>query len=280
MKTEPINMNFENPAISILKEKKLYIFDMDGTIYLGNHVFPYAIRFINHLRASGRRVLFFTNNASHSPKFYLEKLTRLGFSPTPSEILTSGDVTIEFLKRHHPGKSVYLVGTPDLEENFRENGISLLTGKEDRADIVITSFDTTLTYEKLDNACRLIRGGALYLSTHPDFNCPTETGFIPDSGAIAAFVTASTGKVPTYFGKPYSETVDMICEVTGMTKAEMVFFGDRLYTDIAIGRRHGVTAVLVLSGETQPADVEAAAPADRPDFLFPSLDEVDQAVFG
>ena len=273
-------MNFQNPDISILNKKKLYIFDMDGTIYLGNQVFPFAIRFIKNLRKSGRRVLFFTNNASHSPAFYMDKLTRLGFEPSPEEIMTSGDVTAEFLLRHRTGKSVYLVGTPDLVNNFREKGIHLLEGKEEKADIVITSFDTTLTYEKLDNACRLIRNGAEYLSTHPDFNCPTETGFIPDSGAIAAFVTASTGKTPTYFGKPYRETVEMICEATGCTKDEMCIFGDRLYTDIAIGRRHGVTAVLVLSGETQPADVEAAEPADRPDFIFDSLDNVDQAMFG
>ena len=272
-------MNFQNPPISVLQDKKLYIFDMDGTIYLGNQVFPFAIRFIKNLRKNGKKVLFFTNNASHSPDFYLEKLTRLGFEPTMDEIMTSGDVTAEFLLRHRAGKSVYLVGTDDLMNNFRQRGINLLTGDEEKADIVITSFDTTLTYKKLDDACRLIRGGAEYLSTHPDFNCPTETGFIPDSGAIAAFVTASTGKVPTYFGKHYRETVEMICEATGCTKDEMCIFGDRLYTDIAIGKRHGVTAVLVLSGETQPSDVEAADPADRPDFTFDSLDDVDKALF-
>ena len=274
-----MKMQFPNPDSSVLTRKQLYIFDMDGTIYLGNQVFPFAIRFIQHLRSSGKRVLFFTNNASHSPAFYLQKLTRLGFEPTADEIMTSGDVTIEFLKRHRPGKSVYLVGTEDLTDSFRENGIPLLTGEEPSADIVITSFDTSLTYKKLENACRLIRGGAEYLSTHPDFNCPTETGFIPDSGAIAAFVTASTGKTPTYFGKPYRETLDMICEATGIERDRMCIFGDRLYTDIAIGKRHGVTAVLVLSGETTPADVEAAAPADRPDFVFGSLDDVDRAIF-
>lgn len=272
-------MNFTNPDFQILNEKKLYIFDMDGTIYLGNQVFPYAIRFIKNLRKHGKKILFFTNNASHSPKFYLEKLTRLGFEPTMDEIMTSGDVTAEFLLRHRKGKSVYLVGTEDLVNNFREKNIPLLNGNEEHADIVITSFDTTLTYEKLDNACRLVRGGAEYLSTHPDFNCPTETGFIPDSGAIAAFVTASTGKTPTYFGKPYRETVDMICEATGFTKKEMCIFGDRLYTDIAIGKKHGVTAVLVLSGETQPEDVEKAADADKPDFVFDSLDNVDVQMF-
>jgi ribonucleotide monophosphatase NagD (HAD superfamily) len=102
---------------------------------------------------------------------------------------------------------------------------------------------------------------------------------MPDSGAIAALVTASTGKVPTYFGKPYRETIEMICEATGMEPSEMCIFGDRLYTDIAVGKRHGVTAVLVLSGETQPADVEAATDADKPDFVFDSLDDVDRTMF-
>ena len=273
-------MSNQGNAAEILLKKKLYVFDMDGTIYLGNRVFPFAIRFIENLRKNGKRILFFTNNASHSPTFYMEKLTRLGFAPTKDEIMTSGDVTAEFLLRHRSGKSVYLVGTDDLINNFTSRGIRLLSGDEDRADIVITSFDTTLTYQKLDNACRLIRGGAEYLSTHPDFNCPTETGFIPDSGAIAAFVTASTGKHPTYFGKPYRETLDMICEATGCKKEEICIFGDRLYTDIALGRRHGVTSVLVLSGETTQKDVDAAENADRPDLIFPSLDEVDQALFG
>ena len=126
----------------------------------------------------------------------------------------------------------------------------------------------------------MVRNGAEYLSTHPDFNCPTETGFIPDSGAIAAFVTASTGKKPTYFGKPYKETIEMICEATGYSCEQMCIFGDRLYTDIAVGKRHGVTATLVLSGETTAEDVDAAAAADQPDFVFDSLDDVDHLLFG
>ncbi len=272
-------MLFQNPDISVLKNKELYIFDMDGTIYLDDEVFPFAIRFINHLRAANKRILFFTNNASHSYDFYLDKLTRHGFSPTKEEIMTSGDVTAEYLLRHRPQKSVYLLGTEDLANNFKNRGIPLVDGSAERADIVITSFDTSLTYEKMKNVCRLIRGGAEYLSTHPDFNCPTKNGPIPDSGAISAFVTASTGVVPTYFGKPYPQTVEMICEATGIDKEHMCIFGDRLYTDIAVGKRHGITAVLVYSGETQPADVEAATEEDRPDFIFDSLDDVDRAIF-
>jgi HAD superfamily hydrolase (TIGR01450 family) len=265
---------------NVIKDKKLFIFDMDGTIYLGGIPFDFAIEFIKNLRKNGKKVLFFTNNASHTSPFYLQKLTRLGYEPTADEIMTSGDVTFEFLKRYRAGKSVYLVATDELCEEYKEKGINLLAGDEESADIVITSFDTSLTYEKLDNACRFIRGGAEYLSTHPDMNCPTETGFIPDSGAIAAFITASTGATPTYFGKPYRETLDMIEEATGFKRDEMCIFGDRLYTDIALGKKHGVCSILVLSGETTEEDLEKASPAERPDFVFPSLAEVDAAMFG
>lgn len=265
-------------ARETLSRKDLFIFDMDGTIYLGERAFPFAISFIKNLRAHGKRVLFFTNNASRSPIFYLERLTRMGFEPRRNEILTAGDVTIQYLLRHRAGKRVYLVGTPDLEAEFTRAGIPLLSEDAARADIVVTSFDTTLTYAKLEAACRLIRDGAEYLSTHPDRNCPTETGFIPDSGAIAAFVTAATGKEPTYFGKPCRETVEMICETTGAERDEMCFFGDRLYTDIAVGRRHGVTAALVYTGETTPVDVQTADPADRPDLIFDSLADADAAM--
>ena len=272
-------MEYQNPPVELLRDKKLYVFDMDGTIYLGKIVFDFAIRFIEHLRASGRRVLFFTNNASHSTEFYVEKLTRLGFSPRPEEIMSSADVTVAYLNTYHKEQSVYLVGTTQLAEQFRAGGIRLATGKEESVDVVVSSFDTELTYEKLDDGCRLIRGGATYLCTHPDFNCPTDTGFMPDSGAIAALITASTGVTPRYLGKPYPEVVEMIERVTGISREDTCIFGDRLYTDIALGSRNGVTSVLVLTGEGTLDDVAEMPVSDRPAFIFPSLDEVDTALF-
>ena len=273
-------MNQQNPPIRQLADKKLYVFDMDGTIYLGKLVFDFAIRFIRHLRESGRRVLFFTNNASHSTDFYMEKLTRLGFEPTREEIMSSADVTVAYLNTYHKGQSVYLVGTKQLESQFVAGGINLATGKEDAVDVVVSSFDTELTYVKLDDACRFIRGGAIYLCTHPDFNCPTDTGFMPDSGAIAALITASTEVTPRYLGKPYAEVVDMIEKVTGVSRADACIFGDRLYTDIALGSRNGVTSVLVLTGEGTMEDVAEMPVSDRPAFIFPSLAEVDESLFG
>lgn len=272
-----------NKAFELLNSKKLFIFDMDGTIYLGGNPFDFARRFIKNLRASGKQVLFFTNNASHTSRFYLEKLTRLGFEPSEKEIMTAGDVTLEFLRRHRKDASVYIVATDELTEEYRKKGINIINCDNDsflkHADVVVTSFDTSLTYEKLNTACRLIRNGAEYISTHPDLNCPTEDGFIPDSGAIAALVTASTGAAPTYFGKPYKETVEMITEYTGYSTDELCIFGDRLYTDIALGKGFGVTACLVLSGETKQQDVELAREEDKPDLVFNSLEDVDRLMF-
>ena len=251
-------------------DKKLYVFDMDGTIYLGETVFEFAVTYIKRLRAEGRRVLFFTNNASKSPEFYLDRLTRMGFEPRRDEIMTSGDVTIRFLKERRAGKTVYLLGTKLLKKSFEGAGIKL----SDNADIVVSSFDTELTYAKLERACTLIRGGAEYLCTHPDFNCPTEDGFIPDSGAIAAAITASTGVKPRFFGKPYADTAEMILSCTGFEAKDACIFGDRLYTDIALGKNSGMTAVLVLSGETKKSELSSLTPAQMPDIVLESIKEL------
>lgn len=263
--------------MNFLSDKKLFVFDMDGTVYLGDKVFTDAIRFIKKLRETGKKVLFFTNNASHNAEFYISKLNRMGFEATESELMSSGDVTAEFLIRHRAGKSVYLLGTPELYDLFTKKGVSLTDGES--ADITVTSFDTTLTYEKLTKACTLIRNGSEFLCTHPDFNCPTETGFIPDSGAIVACITASTGKSPVYFGKPHATVIEMICERTGFDKTEIVVFGDRLYTDIALGKKNGVSSVLVLTGEATEKDVENAQESEKPDYIYPSLREVYIDVF-
>ncbi len=262
----------------ILKNKDLYVFDMDGTVYMENTPFPFAVDFIHKLRKAGKRVLFFTNNASTNVSVYIDKLNRMGFEVTKDEILSSGDVCASYLLLNRQGKTVYLVGTPALEESFRQYGIPLCGGNEN-ADIVVVSFDKTLTYEKLSNACTFIRNGAEFLSTHPDFNCPVIGGYIPDSGAICAAVTASTGVVPKYFGKPHKETVDMICQITKTEKSRMCIFGDRLYTDIAMGASHGITSTLVLTGEATLQEAENAPKESKPDFIYPSLLEVDQDIF-
>lgn len=262
-------MNFTNSPENLqkLSETKLFVLDMDGTIYLGKNPIDGAIDFCERIIKSGRKLMYFTNNASRNPEDYVKKLNSLGFPCEREMIVTSGDVTIAYLKKYYPGKPVYLVGTPALEESFRSAGIEL---SED-SDIVVVSFDLTLTYDKLEKACTLIRNGAKFFSTHPDINCPTEDGYIPDSGAICGAVTLSTGVEPRYFGKPYAETVEMIETISGIDRAHAVMVGDRLYTDIALGKKNGMLSMLVMSGETTSEMVEKATEAEKPDLIFDSV---------
>jgi 4-nitrophenyl phosphatase len=255
--------------INILKDKKLFILDMDGTFYLGNRLIAGSLDFLRKLGKEGKRFLFFTNNSSKTSGFYKQKLAGMGCEVDESAIITSGDVTIKYLQENYNGKRVYLLGTLLLEESFLQAGILLV---EDNPDIVVIGFDTTLTYEKISKACIYIRKGALFLATHLDLNCPTEDGFIPDCGSMCAMITASTGIKPRYLGKPFGETIEMIKIITGMSSEDIVFIGDRLYTDIAIGVNNGVASILVLSGETVLNDLKLSD--IKPDFIFDSLGEL------
>ena len=152
----------------ILKETELFVLDMDGTFYLDTDVLDGALDFLEEVKKAGKRYVFFTNNSSKSSETYIDKLAKMGCYIKRNQIITSGDVMIQYLKEYYPEKKVYLVGTPDLEENFRENGI-LLT--REMPDVVVIGFDMTLTYEKLERACTYIRNGAVFLATHLDINC-------------------------------------------------------------------------------------------------------------
>lgn len=255
--------------LELLRNTRLFVLDLDGTFYLGSRILPGAADFLQAVKQTGKEYLFFTNNSSRSPGDYIRKLAGMGCPITRDQIMTSGDVTIRYLKTHCPGKTVYLVGTPPLTESFREAGIPLTQGQP---DIVVLAFDTTLTYEKLSNACTYIRNGALFLATHLDINCPTETGFIPDCGSFCAAVSLSTGRKPKYLGKPFAETVEMILDKTGCERSQVAFVGDRLYTDVATGVRNGARGILVMTGETRPGDL---AKSDvTPNGVYDSLGEM------
>ena len=188
----------------MLENIKAFVLDMDGTIYLGNELFPFTKDFLSRVEETGRKFYFFTNNSSKSQQAYIEKLSNMGISITKEQMMISSHVMIRFLLEKHPGKSVYVVGTPSLLNEFRSFGIPLV---EKDPDIVVLGFDTTLTYEKLSRACHSIRNSCIYYGINPDLNCPMERGtFIPDCGSMARLVEASTGRYPEFFGKPSEHT--------------------------------------------------------------------------
>ena len=254
----------------ILDGIRCFALDMDGTIYLGEKWLDGAKEFLAQIEASGRSYIFLTNNSSRNAEAYVEKLHRMGWEIGPEKIITSGQAAIFYLKKHFAGKKVFLLGNPLLQAEFLQAGIVL---EEQSPEVVVVAFDTSLDYQKMCKVCDFVRAGLPYLATHPDYNCPTETGFIPDAGAIQAFIHASAFRYPDrVIGKPNRDIIDYLAERVGVEKADIAMVGDRLYTDIAAGRNNGLKSVLVLSGEATLAD---AAESDvTPHLIFSSVREM------
>ena len=249
---------------------KCFILDMDGTIYLGNELFSFTKDFLKKVEETGREYYFFTNNSSKSQQDYIEKLERFGIRIKRQQMMTSTHVISRYLKQHYEGKSVYVVGTLSLIQEFQYFGINVT---EEDPDIVVLGFDTTLTYEKLSKACHYIRNGCTYFGINPDWNCPIEGGaFIPDCGSIAKLIEASTGRFPEFFGKPSKHTLDYIIQQTGYEPDEIAIVGDRLYTDIAVADQSDVTSILVLSGESTREDVKTSDV--KPNVILEDLSEI------
>ena len=256
-----------------LGEIRHFLLDLDGTIYLGKNAIPGAAEFIRFLRGTGRPHLFFTNNSSKSAHEYADKLTAMGIPSAPNEILSSGEATARYLVSETPHRRVYAVGTPSFEAELRNAGIEVT---DVRPDAVVIGFDSTLTYAKLERACLLLREGLPYFATNPDKVCPTEYGYIPDCGSIAALLREATGRTPEFVGKPNPAMVRMGMLKIGAAPETTAMVGDRLYTDMQMAYNAGTTSVLVLSGETRPGDLDAAA--RMPDFVFDSVREVHAAL--
>lgn len=256
----------------IFQANRCFVLDMDGTIYLGKRLLPGAKAFIAHLREHHVPYFFLTNNSSRSRMDYVEKLARLGL-PTPAEkIFSSGEATAIYLQKEKPGARVYLVGTPSLQEEFRRFGFDLVDADP---DYVVLGFDTTLTYGKLRKLCDFVREGYPYIATHPDINCPTEEGFMPDIGAMMALVKASTGRDPdVIIGKPHPPIIEALVEKTGYSPSEITMVGDRLYTDIALGQA-GIQTILVLTGETNLEDLDTSP--HQPDLIFEGIKDLYHA---
>ena len=263
------------PAVNEDREQKLkritcFALDMDGTVYLGEKWIDGALDFLSAVEKAGQQYIFLTNNSSKGPQNYVEKLHRMGLSVDESRIVTSGQATIEYLKRNFPGKRVFLLGNELLTREFEEAGICL---SESDPQVVVTGFDTSLTYDKMCRVCDLVRSGLPYIATHPDYNCPTENGFIPDAGAIHAFIHASAFRYPDHVvGKPGGDIMDYLAGRAGASREQTAMVGDRLYTDVAAGVNNGYTGILVLSGEAGMRDVEESEIV--PDLIFTSVREM------
>lgn len=251
----------------------LFLFDMDGTLYLGDQLYDFTKELLAKIREKGKRYLFMTNNSSKSVADYVKKLAKLGIEATEDDFITSSQATAYYLKLHHVGARLYVCGTNSLKEELRKNGFEI-TENLDEVDLIVMGFDTELTFKKLEDVSKLLltRDNIPYIATNPDYVCPTEFGSVPDCGSVCDMIYNATKKRPLVIGKPEPLMPQLAMQQYGYSKEETAVIGDRIYTDIKSGLNAGVTGVLVMSGETTQEILNASK--DKPHIVLKDAGEM------
>jgi HAD superfamily hydrolase (TIGR01457 family) len=233
-----------------IKNIQLFLFDMDGTLYLGDQLYDFTKELLQKIRSAGKRYLFMTNNSSKSVADYVKKLAKLGIEATEDDFITSSQATAHYLKLYHQDARLYVCGTNSLKEELRKEGFTVTEVLEE-VDCIVMGFDTELTFKKLEDVSRLLLTRELpYIATNPDYVCPTEFGSVPDCGSVCDMIYNATKKRPVVIGKPTALMPELAMQKYGYKKEESAVIGDRIYTDIKSGLNAGITGILVLSGET------------------------------
>ena len=250
-----LKKRYQEDMMSSLKNKKLFLLDMDGTIYIDNELFDGTQEFLDYIKNIGGRYIFLTNNSSKSVKKYIEKLCSLGIDADREDFLTSTNVTALYLK-NKGYKKIYAFGTKAFKEQLSEAQLPIVDRREEGIDCLCMGFDTELSFQKLEDACILLNQGVDYIATNIDRVCPTWYGFVPDCGSVSQMLCNATGRMPKFIGKPEPDMVELAMKKNGFGREATAVVGDRLYTDIACGVNAGVSTVFVLSGEGKMEDIE------------------------
>ena len=260
-----------------IRKTKLFLFDQDGTLYLGGRLYDFTIPMLEKIKETGRRYMFMTNNSSKSVADYIKKLAAMGITATREDFITSSQATAYYLKKHHPGKTLYVCGTQSLVKELESEGFATTT-ELDQVDVVVMGFDTELTFKKLEDVSKLLLTckDLPYIATNPDLVCPTEFGSVPDCGSVCEMIYNATGRRPVVIGKPSPLMPELAMEHTGYCKEETAVVGDRIYTDVKSGLNAGITGILVLSGETTQEILEASE--DKPHLVLQDCSEILDAL--
>ena len=249
-----------------LKGCKLFLFDMDGTLYLGSRLFDFTVDLLRAIRDTGGRYMFMTNNSSKSVEDYIKKLADMGIDAEYDDFMTSSQATAYYLKKHYPGKVLYVSGTQSLKEELMKEGFKI-TEDTEKTEVIVSGFDTELTFRKLHDVSKMLCTRELpYIATNPDYVCPTEFGSVPDCGSVSDMLFNVSGKRPLFIGKPSALMPKLAMEKCGVTAAQTAVIGDRIYTDIKSGLNAGALTVLVMSGETTREILEASQ--DKPHLVL------------
>lgn len=250
-----------------------YLFDLDGTIYLGEELIPGADEVVGRLRERGARVQFLSNKPIARRDSYADKLTKLGIPTEPEDVVNSPLASARYLASRHAGARVFSLGEAALNEELTDAGVQL-TDDHSEAEIVLASWDREITWARLDAAHQALRGDALFCATNPDTVCPLEGGrTVPDTGAIIAYLEASTGrKLDVMIGKPSPIITEMALEEIGLTAEQCLMVGDRIDTDMAMGDSSGLDTALVLTGVTEREDLTRSD--TKPTWILESVAEI------
>ena len=251
----------------------LFLFDLDGTLYLGDVLFPFTKELLRAIKAKGKKYLYMTNNSSKSVDDYVKKLERIGIDAAPEDFVTSSQATIRYLKQHHDGATLYVCGTRSLKAEFTAAGLNV-TEDADCAQCVVMGYDTELDYKKLLDVSRLLteRPDIPYIATNPDLVCPTEFGYVPDCGSVCMMIKNATGRTPVVIGKPEPMMPLLAMEREGVEPTRCAVVGDRIYTDVKSGLNSGAVGILVMSGET--TEEILASSEDKPDIVLRDAGEM------
>lgn len=251
---------------------ELFLFDQDGTLYLGEKLFEFSVSLLDAIKKAGKKYLFVTNNSSKSVCAYVDKLKRLGIDASADEFMTSSQATAFYLRKYHPGKRLYVSGTKSLKDELSENGF-MLTESTDDAECIVMGFDRELTYKRLEDISYMLCTREIpYIATNPDYVCPTEFGSVPDCGSMCDMIFNATGKRPVFIGKPSALMIELAMEKAGCTRDKTAVVGDRIYTDVKSGINAGVLSILVMSGETTEEILKNSA--DKPDIVLQNAGEI------
>ncbi len=261
----------------ILRSKKLWLFDMDGTLYLGDRLYDFTAELLRTLKATGRRYLFMTNNSSKSVEDYVKKLAALGIEATRDDFITSSQATAWYLHRNYPKSRLYVCGTASLKAELAAEGFAISESVDD-TECIVMGFDTELNFKKLRDISYMLctKPETPYIATNPDYVCPTEFGSVPDCGSVCDMIFNATGCRPTVIGKPEPLMPQLAMERLGVSPKEAAVVGDRIYTDVKSGLRAGITAILVMSGETTEEILKKSE--DKPDLVLNDAGEILEAI--
>ncbi len=257
---------------SKIKDIKLFLFDMDGTLYLGDRLYDFTKELLDTIKKQNKRYLFMTNNSSKSVSAYIEKLKKLGIDAVYDDFITSSQATAAYLKETCPNDKLYVCGTQSLKDELIGSGFTV-TENTQEVDCIVMGFDTELTFKKLDDVSKMLcTRDVRYIATNPDYVCPTEYGSVPDCGSVCDMIFNATGKRPIFIGKPQPAMPQIAMKMTGIDADATAVVGDRIYTDIKSGLNAGCVTILVMSGETTYKILEKSE--DKPDFVLTSGEEI------